>query len=93
MAANEGEPTQLLNYSLDPAEQLVLTIFFNPISNIEYTDNVFITSNDPSNPEVIIYVNGIGQGVSNEDNNMIPQVTALQGNYPKIGRASCRERV
>lgn len=83
MAVNDEEPTHALNYFLDPTEQLVVTIFFNPTDDIAYSDVVSITSNDPDNEEIIITVNGVGEGVSNvDDNNQISQVTELQGNYP-----------
>ena len=79
----EGDDaTNQLNYSLDPTQELTIVIFFTPTANEEYNDNVIITSNDPNNPQTVISVNGLGSGVSVVDDNIIPQVTELQGNYP-----------
>jgi len=78
----EGQPTNQLNYSLDPEQSLELSIYFVPVANDEYSDNIVITSNDPDNQQIVISVNGTGSGVSNVDDNMIPQITELQGNYP-----------
>ena len=79
----EGEePTNQLNYSLDPEQDLNVIIYFNPIADEEYSSNIIITSNDSNNPQVVISVNGIGSGVSNVDDSLVPQITELQGNYP-----------
>ncbi len=78
----DQEGSNQVNYSLDPTETLEVTIYFSPTANQEYSDNIIITSNDPQQGQVVISVNGTGQGVSNEDDNLIPQITKLQGNYP-----------
>lgn len=78
----DAEATNQINYSLDPEQSLEVTVYFNPIADEEYSDNIMITSNDPSNEQIVISVNGIGSGVSNVDDNLIPQLTELQGNYP-----------
>ncbi len=82
ISLEDQEANNQLNYSLDPEAELQVTLHFNPIANVEYSDNVIITSNDPQQEQVVINVYGTGQGVSNDDENLIPQITELQGNYP-----------
>jgi hypothetical protein len=47
----------------------------------EYTANITITSNDPAEPEVIIPVT-LTVGYVNTEQEILPVVTKLQGNYP-----------
>ncbi len=81
VSINDNPASSQINYSLDPAQSIEVTLYFNPIANDEYSDNILITSNDPQQEQLVITVNGTGSGVSN-DNNNIPQITELQGNYP-----------
>ncbi len=82
LALDGQEATNQLNYSLDPDQNLEVTVYFTPIANVEYSDNIIITSNDPENQQLVVAVNGIGTGVPNVDDNLIPQLTELKGNYP-----------
>ncbi len=82
LSMNGSEPSYQLNYSIDPNQSVEITVYFNPTANIEYSSNIIITSNDPAHQQILVSVNGTGQGVSNVDDNLIPQITELQGNYP-----------
>jgi uncharacterized membrane protein len=82
VSINDEEEEESLNYSLDPNQTLTVTIHFLPTANISYSDVVTITSNDENNSEIQVTVNGVGDGVSNDNNIDIPLVTELQGNYP-----------
>ena len=82
LSLDGAEPSHQLNYSLDPEQSLEVTVHFNPIADEEYSDNIMITSNDPDNQQLVISVSGTGEGVSNVDDNLIPQVTKLKGNFP-----------
>jgi len=70
-----------LNFSILPDSQIEQTLVFAPSRDQDYTREVTITTDDPDNSEIIITLSGVAHPVSN-DNNSIPAVTALKGNYP-----------
>ena len=60
-----------------------ITVTYNASNLVEgeYTANIIITSNDPAEPEVIIPVT-LTVGYVNAEQEILPVVTELQGNYP-----------
>ena len=78
----DEEPATMMNYSIDPNQELTFTVYFTPVQNISYAEAITITSNDPANDEIFVNVNGVGEGVNTADNNVLPVVTKLQGNFP-----------
>ena len=70
-----------INFSILPDSQVEHTFVFAPTRDQNYTREATITTDDPENSEIIIYLSGTAHPVSN-NNDLIPAVTALKGNYP-----------
>ena len=70
------------NYSIPVGETRVFTLSYTaPDPAVNLDGDITITSNDPSNPAVVIPVE-ITAYVSNDDPGVAPLVTRLEGNYP-----------
>lgn len=70
------------NYSLDAIETKIFTLSYTTANQqVNITDMITITSNDSYNPAYAINVT-LSTGTASGDNNQIPLVTKLDGNYP-----------
>jgi hypothetical protein len=67
-------------YSIPAGENGTFTIGLMFTETTAYSGNIGITSNDVSNPSQTVTLNITT--VSNEDDNNIPVITKLEGNYP-----------
>ncbi|OQY38844.1 MAG: hypothetical protein B6226_03035 [Candidatus Cloacimonetes bacterium 4572_65] len=76
------EAAPVVDYFVNPNEEKEVTIYFVPTENIAYSHDIAITSNDPTNNQLVIAVNGVGEGVPNSDESPLPVITELKGNYP-----------
>jgi hypothetical protein len=70
-----------LNFSILPDQEIEHNLVFAPSRDQEFSSQATISTDDPDNNEIIIYLAGIANPVSN-DNQAIPAVTTLKGNYP-----------
>jgi len=78
---NDQELVSSLNFSILPESELEHTLVFAPTRDQNFDREATITTDDPNNSEIIIYLSGIANPVSNSDE-LIPAVTTLKGNYP-----------
>lgn len=70
------------SYSVEVGEGNSYTLRYTaPDPAEDFTGEIIITSNDPDSPAVIIPVS-VSSGTSNQDEGLIPLITALEGNYP-----------
>ncbi len=78
---DDEELVNSLNFSIQPSAELEYTLVFSPSRDQDFSNEATITTDDPENNQIIIYLSGIANPVSN-DNELIPAVTSLKGNYP-----------
>ncbi len=79
--SDDEELVSSLNFMILPDEEVTQTLVFAPSRDQEFSAQAIITTDDPNNNELIIYLAGIANPVSN-DNQAVPAITALKGNYP-----------
>ncbi len=77
----DEELVSSINFSIQANTELEYTLVFAPTRNQEFSREATITTDDPNNSQIILYLSGSAQPVSNE-NELIPAVTSLKGNYP-----------
>lgn len=75
------QPTSMMQYILPAGESIEIMIAFSPLSGGMFEGNLGITSDDVTMPLMNIALSGVGQALST-DNNVLPVVTELKGNYP-----------
>ncbi|MBN2830262.1 MAG: T9SS type A sorting domain-containing protein [Candidatus Cloacimonetes bacterium] len=81
LRGDDEQSVTSLNFIVDAGDALEFDIVFIPQESGNFSENIAITCDDPNNPLNNILVLGIGQPMSNEENN-ISYITALNGNYP-----------
>jgi hypothetical protein len=74
-----GNITQ--NYNIPAQSNLTLNIVFAPTQNGVYNGQLTVTTNDTANPQYIIQMTAT-TSTGNDNNQNMPKVTALKGNYP-----------
>ena len=80
-----GTNDELLNtmsFALDAGQDLEYTLLFAPNRAQNYSSEALIVTDNPGLSEIIIYLSGIAQPVSNDDDSVVPAITSLNGNYP-----------
>ena len=69
------------NFTLEPESLQEVYLTFEPNEFISYYDTLFIFSNDPVNPLMMIELSG--EGIENVyGGNIIPAITEVHQNYP-----------
>ena len=77
----DEELVSSLNFSIQPDAELEYTLVFAPTREQNVTREATIITDDPDNSQITLHLSGSAQPVSN-DNELIPAITSLKGNYP-----------
>ncbi len=81
ISPNGSDPLNSVNYMVPEGESLEIMISFMPSIEGQFSGTLTIISDDPNYTTAQIALSGSASPVSNQDN-VIPLVTALKGNYP-----------
>ncbi|MDO9576403.1 MAG: kelch repeat-containing protein [Candidatus Cloacimonadales bacterium] len=70
------------NFNLEPEDSLEIEVTFTPIYEGVIIDTLIISSNDPENPEIEVFLTGEGVIQVSADNNQLPTAKYDLCNYP-----------
>ncbi len=69
------------NFAIEASESQVFTVLHTAVEGEELTESITINSNDPHNNSHTVVVT-VSNVLDNDENNILPVETALNGNYP-----------